>query len=108
VGSGDGKIVALDTSEKLISNPGAENRILFVTEDTFDLKPLQALSGVTRIQQAGSPGEPSRTKRVIVPQVGQQAGGSGGRCMEGAGGALLRPAHSIAEAGRRLPKLKPR
>lgn len=61
-----GKIVALDTPEELIQSLGAENRILFVAEEPFDPKPLQRLSGVTRVERVGGPGEAGRTKRVVV------------------------------------------
>jgi len=59
-----GRIVALDTPEKLIQNLGAESRILFVTEEAFDPEPLRVLSGVTRIEQIG--------ERVIVYGRGER------------------------------------
>jgi len=53
-----GKIVALDTPEKLIQSLGVENRILFTAEGDFDPEPLRALPGVARVEQIG--------ERVIV------------------------------------------
>jgi ABC-2 type transport system ATP-binding protein len=51
-----GKIVALDTPVRLIASLGAENRILFLVDrplDTGALRGLQAVRGVTRVEQAG-------------------------------------------------------
>ena len=53
-----GKIVGLDTPEKLIQSLGVENRILFTAEGDFDPEPLRALPGVARVEQIG--------ERVIV------------------------------------------
>jgi ABC-2 type transport system ATP-binding protein len=53
-----GKIVALDTPEKLIRNLGAERRVIFTTEEAFEPEPLKALPSVTRVEQIG--------ERVIV------------------------------------------
>jgi ABC-2 type transport system ATP-binding protein len=53
-----GKIVALDTPEKLIRNLGAERRVIFTTEEAFEPEPLKALQSVTRVEQIG--------ERVIV------------------------------------------
>jgi ABC-2 type transport system ATP-binding protein len=51
-----GKIVALDTPVRLIASLGAENRILFLVDrplETGALRALQAVRGVTRVEQAG-------------------------------------------------------
>lgn len=59
-----GKIVALDTPEKLIQSLGAESRIILVVEGAFDPKPLRGLPGVTRVEQVG--------ERVIVYGKGER------------------------------------
>jgi len=63
-----GKIVALDTPEKLIQSLGVENRILFTAEGAFDPEPLRALPGVARVEQIG--------ERVIVYGKGNRLVGN--------------------------------
>ena len=63
-----GRIVALNTPEKLIQNLGAENRILFVSEGAFTPELLQALPGVTRVEQLD--------ERVVVYGKGERLVGS--------------------------------
>jgi len=63
-----GKIVALDTPEKLIQSLGVENRILFTAEGDFDPEPLRALPGVARVEQIG--------ERVIVYGKGNRLVGN--------------------------------
>jgi len=55
-----GKIVALDTPENLIRSLGAENRVVFISEEMTEgaLAALRALAGVTRVEQSG--------ERVVV------------------------------------------
>jgi ABC-2 type transport system ATP-binding protein len=48
-----GKIVALDTPEKLVRNLQAETRILFTAEPGYDPTPLRAVPGVTRADVVG-------------------------------------------------------
>ena len=48
-----GRIVTLDTPENLIRSLGAENRVVFVANDGLDVKALQALPGVSRVEQIG-------------------------------------------------------
>ncbi|MBE9506801.1 MAG: ABC transporter ATP-binding protein [Chloroflexi bacterium] len=59
-----GKIVALDTPENLIRSLGAENRVVFSTDGSFDEALLQVLPNVTRVEQTG--------ERVVV--YGQASG----------------------------------
>lgn len=63
-----GKIVALDTPEKLISSLGAENRVVFDVDGRFSEEVLQAVPSVTRVEQTG--------ERVVV--YGQGDGLVGG------------------------------
>jgi len=53
-----GRIVALDTPEKLIQGIGAENRVVFVLAEPADLTGLRDLKDVSRAEQSGD--------RVIV------------------------------------------
>jgi ABC-2 type transport system ATP-binding protein len=49
-----GRIVALDTPEKLVANLKAESRIIFTAaEPDYDPAPLRAVAGVTRVDIAG-------------------------------------------------------
>jgi ABC-2 type transport system ATP-binding protein len=48
-----GKIVALDSPAALVSNLGAETRILFKTSDHLDAQALKALDGATRVERNG-------------------------------------------------------
>jgi ABC-2 type transport system ATP-binding protein len=49
-----GKIVALDTPEKLVANLQAETRMIFtVTEPSYDPAPLRAVAGVTSVGLVG-------------------------------------------------------
>ncbi|MGA2362117.1 MAG: ABC transporter ATP-binding protein [Candidatus Aminicenantales bacterium] len=49
-----GRIVALDTPEKLVANLKAETRIVFTAaEPDYDPAPLRAVAGVTRVDVAG-------------------------------------------------------
>jgi ABC-2 type transport system ATP-binding protein len=49
-----GRIVALDTPEKLVANLKAETRIIFTAaEPDYDPAPLRAVAGVTRVDIAG-------------------------------------------------------
>lgn len=59
-----GRIVALDTPEKLIHSLGAENRVIFGTDGAFDVEVLRQVPGVTRVEQIG--------ERVII--YGQKEG----------------------------------
>jgi ABC-2 type transport system ATP-binding protein len=53
-----GRIVALDTPENLIRMLGAENRVVFAAEGSFEPQRLSELAGVTRVESSG--------ERVIV------------------------------------------
>lgn len=53
-----GKIVALDTPQNLIRSLESENRVVLNVDERLDEKRLQALSGVTRVEQVG--------ERVVV------------------------------------------
>ncbi|MFQ5771336.1 MAG: ABC transporter ATP-binding protein [bacterium] len=53
-----GQIVALDSPENLIRNLGAENRVVFTTDEAFRAKSLRYLTSVTRVEQIG--------ERVVV------------------------------------------
>ena len=53
-----GRIVALDTPEKLIEKLGAEHRVVFTVENGFDAEGFRALPGVTRVERIG--------ERVVV------------------------------------------
>jgi len=53
-----GKIIALDTPEKLIQSLSVENRVTFVAEGEFTLELLQALPNVTQVKKVG--------ERIIV------------------------------------------
>lgn len=48
-----GKIIALDTPEKLIQSLSVENRVTFVAEGEFTLELLQALPNVTQVKKVG-------------------------------------------------------
>jgi len=72
-----GKIVALDTPEKLIQNLGAENRILFGVKGVFDPEPLRTIPGVTRVEQIG--------ERVIVYGRGDKLVGNVVNALEAQG-----------------------
>jgi len=48
-----GRIVALDTPEKLVRGLQAETRIIFTAEPGYDPAPLRAVAGVTRVDTAG-------------------------------------------------------
>jgi len=63
-----GKIVALDTPEELTRSLGIENRVVFTTDDGLELKLLQDLPVVTRVERAA--------ERVVV--YGQADGLVGG------------------------------
>ena len=49
----DGRIVALDSPEKLVRSLGAEKRVLFTVEGTFDEAALRAVPGVTKVERNG-------------------------------------------------------
>lgn len=53
-----GRIVALDTPENLIRGIGAEHRVVFTVDGTFEAQQLQGLSRTTRVERIG--------ERVIV------------------------------------------
>jgi ABC-2 type transport system ATP-binding protein len=53
-----GRIVALDTPEKLIHGLAAEHRVVFTVENGFDTERFRNLPGVTRLEQIG--------ERVVV------------------------------------------
>jgi len=48
-----GRIVALDTPEKLVQSIGAENRVVFVLVEPADLTGLSGLEDVSRVEQTG-------------------------------------------------------
>jgi ABC-2 type transport system ATP-binding protein len=48
-----GRIVALDTPEKLVANLKAETRIIFTAEPGYDPTPLRTVDGVTRVDIGG-------------------------------------------------------
>jgi ABC-2 type transport system ATP-binding protein len=48
-----GRIVALDTPEKLVAGLQAETRIIFTAEPGYDPAPLRAVPGVTGVDAAG-------------------------------------------------------
>ncbi len=52
------RIVALDSPENLIRTLGAENRVVFTVEETFDPQQLGKLPGATRVEPVG--------ERIIV------------------------------------------
>ena len=49
----DGRIVALDSPEKLVRSLGAEKRVLFTVERAFDEAALRAVPGVTKVERNG-------------------------------------------------------
>lgn len=53
-----GRLVALDTPEKLIRGVSAENRVVFSTEAAFDPSAMKSLPGTTRVEKTG--------ERVVV------------------------------------------
>ncbi len=53
-----GRIVSLDSPEKLIQSLGVENRVVLTPEQSFELHKLSDLAEVTRVEQVG--------ERVIV------------------------------------------
>jgi ABC-2 type transport system ATP-binding protein len=53
-----GKIIALDTPQNLIDSLGAENRVVFETEEQLDEDRLRAVPGVARVERFG--------ERVVV------------------------------------------
>jgi len=59
-----GRIVALDTPEKLIRNLGVDSRVVITVEGNLDACQLQALPGVTRVEQNG--------ERVVVHGQGDE------------------------------------
>jgi ABC-2 type transport system ATP-binding protein len=63
-----GKIVALDTPEKLVANLQAETRIIFtVTEPGYDPAPLRAIPGVTSVGVAsGKVTVTGRGDRLVI------------------------------------------
>ncbi len=58
-----GRIIALDTPEKLIDNLGAENRVVFTTDGKPNLERLKVLPGVSHVDVIGD--------RVIVAGSGE-------------------------------------
>lgn len=58
-----GRIIALDTPEKLIRGLGVDSRVIFSVENGFVPESLQALGGVHRVERSG--------ERVIVYGDGQ-------------------------------------
>jgi ABC-2 type transport system ATP-binding protein len=48
-----GRLVALDTPEKLIRSVAAENRVVFSTDAAFDPGPMKSLPGATLVERAG-------------------------------------------------------
>jgi len=53
-----GRLVALDTPERLIRSLGAEHRVIFTADMAFDSSSLMNLPGVSRVEQIG--------ERVVV------------------------------------------
>ncbi|WP_448600885.1 ATP-binding cassette domain-containing protein [Thermoflexus hugenholtzii] len=53
-----GRLVALDTPERLIRSLGAEHRVIFTADTAFDPAPLRNLPGVFRVERIG--------ERVVV------------------------------------------
>ena len=49
----DGRIVALDSPEKLVRSLGAEKRVVFSVERAFDEAALRAVPGVTKVERNG-------------------------------------------------------
>lgn len=49
----EGNIVALDSPENLIRSLGAENRVVFIVEGSFEREWLSGLTGVERVEQVG-------------------------------------------------------
>lgn len=64
-----GRIVAIDSPEKLIQSLGAENRILFNVESATERssEKLKNVAGVTKIEQIGD--------RVVVYGIGSELAG---------------------------------
>ena len=70
-----GQLVALDTPAALVRSLGAESRVLFTQEKTFDPQTLKSLSSVTRVEQDGprvivygrstTPGQPPLITEVV-------------------------------------------
>ncbi len=48
-----GSLVALDTPENLIKSLGVDSRVVFSVDDAFDPQSLEALNGVSRVEQRG-------------------------------------------------------
>lgn len=59
-----GKIVALDTPEKLVRSLGAETRVVFSVDDLFDEGKLRQVEGVSRVERLG--------ERLIVYGKGER------------------------------------
>ncbi len=49
-----GKIIALDSPQKLVASLAAENRVVFTVEEPLDLDSFQTIPGVARVEQTGS------------------------------------------------------
>jgi ABC-2 type transport system ATP-binding protein len=62
-----GKIVALDTPEKLVANLQAETRIIFTVEPGYDPAPLGAVAGVTGVDlTSGKVTVTGRGDRLVI------------------------------------------
>jgi ABC-2 type transport system ATP-binding protein len=62
-----GKIVALDTPEKLVANLQAETRIIFTVEPGYDPAPLRAVAGVTGVDlTSGKVTVTGRGDRLVI------------------------------------------
>ena len=64
----DGNIVALDSPENLIRSLGAETRVVFTVEESFEREWLTGLTGVERVERIG--------ERVVAYGRGSELVGS--------------------------------
>ncbi len=91
-----GRIVALDTPEKLVRGHGRGEPGAFSSSvSPLDLAGLRGLAGVTAAEQAGD--------RVVVYGRERPPGGRGGQLSQREPRPLPRPPHRTADAGRCLP-----
>jgi ABC-2 type transport system ATP-binding protein len=74
----DGRFVALDTPAELVRQLGSENRVVFVAQDHVDVKLLQGLPAVTRVEER--PGN-----RIVVCGKGEGLVGRVVNALEDAG-----------------------
>ncbi len=49
-----GKIIALDSPQKLVASLAAENRVVFTVDEPLDLDSFRTIPGVARVEQTGS------------------------------------------------------